>query len=265
MSAFRSLEVSAATDEGLRFVTVRSPAIGHRADITLFVPPEARDLEDIPIVLLLHGAYASHWAWALSGGAHRTAASMIGSGDLPPVVLAMPSDGLWGDGSGYLKHPTADYERWIVDDVPAAVREIVPAASARSPLCIAGLSIGGFGALRLAGRHRSRFRAACGHSSVTALEDLRWFCVDQFDGCGDGPSDHSVLAALTAGEGALPPIRFDCGIDDALLPENRELHRALLAAGIEHEYEERPGGHDWNYWSTALPGSLQFIACALRR
>src|SRR4051794_7566414 len=105
-SAFRTIEVSDErfTGEGLRYVTVKSRALRQRADLTLFVPPGASSAANLPLVILLHGVYGSHWAWALKGGAHRTAMRLIDQGEIPSMVLAMPSDGLWGDGSGYLTH-----------------------------------------------------------------------------------------------------------------------------------------------------------------
>ena len=50
----------------------------------------------------------------------------------------MPSDGLWGDGSGYVPHADADYERWIVDEVPAAAALADERVTDRSPLFIGG-------------------------------------------------------------------------------------------------------------------------------
>ena len=122
---FRTLEVSdpALSPPGLHFVTVKSAALGQRADVLLFAPRQAAGQRDLPLVTLLHGVYGSHWAWALTGGAHRTAARLIAAGEIPPLVLAMPSDGLWGDGSGYVRHAQQDFERWIVDEVPAAVQQ----------------------------------------------------------------------------------------------------------------------------------------------
>src|SRR5579872_4096578 len=143
-SDFRTVEISEPRFEadGLRWITVKSRAVGHRADITLFVPKESAGLTDVPLVILLHGVYGSHWAWTLKGGTHRTTQCLIDAGEIPPMVLAMPSDGLWGDGSGYLRQPGADYERWIVEDVPLAARGAVPALSEKSPLFINGLSMG---------------------------------------------------------------------------------------------------------------------------
>jgi len=287
---FRTVEISDPRFEveGLRFVTVQSPAIGGRVDLALFVPPQARGLEDVPVVILLHGVYGSHWAWAFNGGAHRTATRMIEAKELPPVVLAMPSDGLWNDGSGYVphilpedprRHPGRvmndaiapakgmagpDFERWIVDEVPLAAAAAVPEVSTRSPLCLAGLSMGGFGALRLGGKHPHRFRAVSGHSSATHKEQFRELLGARLDAWSDAEEDRSVLAALLRNHHELPPIRFDCGTEDFLVGENRDLHQALEAAGIVHLYEEFPGGHTWPYWEEHLADTFRFFAQALR-
>ena len=262
---FRTLEVSdpALSPPGLRFVTVKSAALGQRADLLLFAPPQAAALRDVPLVLLLHGVFGSHWAWAFQGGAHLTAQRLIDAGEIPPLVLAMPSDGLWGDGSGYVPHAGQDFERWIVDEVPAAAREACSACSAASPLFIAGLSMGGFGALRLAGRHPRRFVAAAGHSSVTEAAQLDALVAETRAGWAAAAADTSVVAALRQAQAPLPALRFDCGRDDALLEANRRLHGELTAAGIAHHYAEHEGGHDWAYWQRHLADTLRFFASTL--
>ncbi len=263
---FRTLEVSdpALAPAGLRFVTVKSAALGQRADVLLFVPTQAQALQDVPLVLLLHGVYGSHWAWAFKGGAHLTAQRLIDAGEIPPLVLAMPSDGLWGDGSGYVAHAGQDFERWIVDEVPAAARAACTACGDASPLCIAGLSMGGFGALRLAGRHPRRFVAAAGHSSITEAAQIDPLLAETRAGWSALPPDHSVLAALRSAPGPLPRLRFDCGVDDPFVMANRRLHAALDAAGIEHEYAEHEGGHGWDYWARHLEDTLRFFGDKLR-
>ncbi len=267
MTAFRTLEVSdpALAPLGLRFVTVKSAALGQRADITLFVPPQAEGRSDVPVVTLLHGVYGSHWAWAFKGGAHLTAQRLVDAGEIPPLVLAMPSDGLWGDGSGYLRHATQDFERWIVDEVPAAVQQACAACGPASPQCIAGLSMGGFGALRLAGKHPERFVAAAAHSALTEVGQLDALLAESRAAWSADPADQRVLDALKAARQPLPALRLDCGRDDALLAANRQLHADLLAAGIAHEYAEHPGGHGWAYWSVHLEDTLRFFGAALQR
>lgn len=258
---FRTLEHSDPNIEptGLQFVTVKSRALGRRADVTLFVPPEARDATDLPIVILLHGVFGSHWAWSLQGAAHLTTAKLIAEGSLPPVALLMPSDGLWGDGSGYVKHAEDDAERWIIDEIPLLACKMVPACTKRSPVMVAGLSMGGFGALRLAGKYPHRVAAAAASSAVTDVEQLDALIEETRSAWSQAPADRSVIAALTQSPGPVPPIRFDCGSEDPFAEGNRALHRALQRAGVAHRYVESQGDHDWSYWSRALEDTLRFF------
>jgi len=265
MPPFRTIELSdpACSAEGLTFATVKSRALGQRADISFFAPPEAQMLSDVPLVVLMHGVYGSHWAWALKGGAHRCAARLIAEGALPPVVLAMPSDGLWGDGSGYVRHASQDYERWIVEEVPAAAAAIFDFCSGGSPLFLAGLSMGGFAALRLAGKYARRIAGAAAHSAVTDTADLDTLIEESRADWSKLPWDRTVLAALDGALDPLPPLRFDCGRDDPFLPGNRALHEALDGLGIAHLYAEAEGGHDWTYWARELEQSLRFFGTLL--
>jgi S-formylglutathione hydrolase FrmB len=249
--------------EDLREITVKSPALGGRADITVHAPIAARQGTNVPLVILLHGVYSSHWAWVRQGGAHHTAARLQATGDLPPCVLAMPSDGLWGDGSGYLRHHAQDFERWIAVEVPAAVAHIFPSVTAESPRLIAGLSMGGFGALRIAATHADRFLAVSGHSAITDSAQMRDFVEEYLDDVLSPAGPRTVLDAVVQHRDRLPQIRFDCGTEDSLLAANRDLHTRLTQAGIPHVYEEFTGGHTWDYWSTHLQRTLSFFAATL--
>ncbi|HLH52869.1 MAG TPA: alpha/beta hydrolase-fold protein [Verrucomicrobiae bacterium] len=266
-SDFRTVEVSDPRfeSENLRCVTVKSRALGHRADLTVFVPKQCHGLKEAPLVILLHGVYGSHWAWALKGGAHRTAARLIEQKEIPPMLLAMPSDGLWGDGSGYLPHGEADFERWIVEEVPVAARAASPALGGNSPLFISGLSMGGFGALRLAGKHPEKFAGAGGHSSMTHFDQFPMFVEEPLEHYACKPEDRSVLEVLLRNRLRLPPLRFDCGSEDQLIQYNRELSRELTKAGVRHIYEEFPGAHSWPYWELHLSDMLRFFGGCLKQ
>jgi enterochelin esterase-like enzyme len=63
----------------------------------------------------------------------------------------------------------------------------------------------------------------------------------------------------------LPPLRFDCGTEDLLIEENRQLHRDLTAAEVPHTYQEFPGGHDWPYWEAHIADSLRFFGRIARQ
>ena len=243
--------------EGLRHATANSRALGRRGDVTFWAPPGHRG--PLPLVILLHGVYGSHWAWATKAGAHRTLASLVEAREVPPMALAMPSDGLFGLGSGYVRHAGGDFASWILDEVPWLAAQALPGVDPDAPVALAGLSMGGFGALLLAARHPHRVCAANGLSSITEFAQMRFF-VGDISGYDVDEADRSVFDAIVAAGDRLPAVRFDCGSADPLIEPNRELHARLMDAGIHHEWDEPPGGHEWPYWEANLPHALRFVS-----
>lgn len=259
MASFFTVELSDSRFERdyLRLITIKSNALQKRADISVFVPPVP--LSELKgMVILLHGVYGSHWAWTLKGGVHHTALQLINEDKIPPMILVMPSDGLFGDGSGYVPHLSEDYEKWIVEDVPKIVeKEIV---GRTLPLFITGLSMGGYGALRLGAKYSNLFRAFSGHSSITEFNQLQHFVKD-FDGLqASATITDSVLDTILAYRHHLSPFQFDCGHSDVLLDANRVLHQALQTHQISHQYYEFEGGHEWPYWEKHIADSLLFFS-----
>jgi putative tributyrin esterase len=265
---FRTVRTSPpdALPAGLQFVTAQSPALAGRGDLAIFTPPGiAPDAEDVPLVVLLHGVYGSFWNWALNGRAPDVLSALIANGDVGPMVLAMPSDGLAGEGTAYLDHGTANFERWVVDDVPACIAEANPLVTNRSPLLLTGNSMGGFGALRLAARHSDRVAGVCAHSPIAHLDDLALFTVDDIGAkLGVPESERSLATLIHSCRDDIGPIHFDCGTDDPLIGSNRQLHEALEGSGLRHSYEEYDGAHDWASWHRRLAVGLRFLDRAVR-
>ena len=258
--SFRTFE-SASIGGGIHHVTVKSAALRRRADISFYVPRDAK-VEKLPIVVLLHGVYGSHWAWLYKGGAHQVLDQLMQEENLPPMMLAMPSDGLWGDGSGYVRHHDADYASWIVNEVPEAAAQI-DARCKDSPRFISGLSMGGYGALRLGLLHPQEFAGISAHSSITDVTQMQGFVEESLPGFD--LTDNEPLAVIDCAKLSLqlPHLRFDCGTEDILIEHNRTLHRDLQTAGIPHVYEEFPGGHTWDYWHEHLADTLRFFNSCL--
>ncbi|MEO9892716.1 alpha/beta hydrolase-fold protein [Aurantibacter sp.] len=258
---FRTTEISDPKFESdnLRFITVKSKNLKGRGDICVFVPP-IENAENLPLVILLHGVYGSAWVWTQKAGVHRSALQMIQNNELTPMVIAMPSDGLWGDGSGYLKHNQKDFEKWIVEDVPNAVTENISAVSSNSDLFISGLSMGGFGALRLGIKFGNKFKAISAHSSITAINQMLNFVEEDLENYKQEDNlENSVQGILKKYGSPVPKLRFDCGTEDELIEYNRKLHSDLNAANIEHYYAEYEGSHEWSYWQTYIKESLLFF------
>jgi len=265
MAAFRTIEVSDAMFESdnLRFITVKSSYLKGRGDIVVFMPPGNFKGQELPAVILLHGVYGSAWAWAYKAGVHLQTMQMINAGELPPMMLVMPSDGLWGDGSAYLPHNGYDFEKWITEDVVHVIEYLTETDKVPS-LFIAGLSMGGFGALRIGTKYHQQFKGAAAHSAITNLEQMKLFVEEELSHYYQhDKSEEDVFETCKKYVGKISPIRFDCGKDDLLIDYNRRLHIQMQAYGIPHIYEEYEGGHEWGYWKKHIGRSLKFFAALL--
>lgn len=263
MSNFFTTKISDPEFEfkGLRCITVKSNALQRRADITLYVPTQTSTDPSLDMVILLHGVYGSHWAWTMTGGVHKTASRLIEEGKIRPMILVMPSDGHFGDGSGYLKHQREDYEKWIVEDVIAVVKEQIASVNEKSKIFITGLSMGGYGAMRLGAKYPTIFKSFSGLSSITEFSQIALFLEgkDDTELSKSVVSKESVLECMLANKDRLPRFRFDCGTEDLLIEFNRKLHSQLKENNIQHSYTEHPGSHQWEYWKTHIEESLLFF------
>lgn len=263
MSKFRTVEISDPEFESnnLRFITVKTPNLRGRGDVCLFVPQGIHLKKSNPVVILLHGVYGSAWSWALRAGVHIQAMEMINQGLIPPMFIAMPSDGLWGDGSGYLPHDNYNFEKWIAEDIPDLLQHHIPGISKDSPYFISGFSMGGFGSLRIGAKYSKKFKAVSAHSAITNVQQMKLFVEEelshyrQFDF-----KDEDVFETILQNKESLSPVYFDCGESDLLIDYNRVLHEKLLINNISHIYKEHQGGHEWSYWKKYIMNSLIFFA-----
>lgn len=243
----------------VRFLTFYSAAIKGRGDVTLYLPDDYEELEDLPLVVLLHGVKASHWSWVFQGGAHLVAQSLIENEEIPPCIMAMPSDGMWGDGSGYYRHDGLHYENWIVRDLLGILEEELDCISEHSSRFLCGLSMGGLGAFRLGAKFPELFQGISAHSPLTQYRQLVDLVEDLATSALPPEADQNPIYWMRQNKNKLPPIRFDCGMNDRFIDANRDFHRRLNNEGIPHEYEEFPGEHNWEYWNEHLADSLRWF------
>ncbi len=186
-----------------------------------------------------------------------------------PLMVVMP-DGLRGFYTDNAAGPA--YGRYISEEIVGFVERNFPAKRESASRHIGGLSMGGYGAVRLALQHPEIFSSASSHSgafmrgpitvSNESPDRFSNFPEEMLQIFGPHPhgSAHDVLAlaqrAKTAN--AVPRLYFDCGTDDILLEANRALHRELTKMTIPHVYREFPGGHEWDYWDRHIQDALKF-------
>jgi S-formylglutathione hydrolase FrmB len=291
----------------VRLEVVRSDALGMDKRVGVYLPPSyGRDeARRYPVVVYLHGLFGSETDWLAKGGLDAVADSLARAG-AGEAILVMPDgdDGWWTNWAIESSYEacadtlrTEDparycvrshrYEDWIAQDLVSWVDAHYRTYGDGAHRGIAGLSMGGVGALTLALRHPETFAAAMSHSGVVSVllgESNPFTAPARYVATPDsvrapasswkgrllralGPSVErwrEYQPAVLAGQlrqrgGAVPAIHFDCGTEDALLAENRALHWELQRLGIPHEYGEWPGAHSWRYWHDRSPAGLAWM------
>lgn len=244
--------------ENTTTLTLHSSYLGKRENISVYQSGEIT--LDTPIIILLHGVYGANWVWMDLGGAHLVYEQLKQQG-LSDFILVMPSDGSLWDGSAYLplvQH--GNFERWIVEDVIEAVIDNIEGATQNSNIYISGLSMGGYGALRLGAKYPEKFNGISAHSSVTSLSDLQQFIENPIsDYQCEFHQESNLLYWFNLNATKLPALRFDCGKDDSLYHSNLVLKNALNNLEIDFQFEALSGEHEWPYWHQNLAKTLWFF------
>jgi putative tributyrin esterase len=237
-----------------------SPVIRKQVALYALVPEGRRG--PFPVLYLLHGRSDDHSNWLRHTRIEYYARNL-------PLIVVMP-DGFRGFYTD--NHAGPAYGRYLIKDVLGFVERTFPALKKRSGRCIGGLSMGGYGSLRLAFSHPELFVSAHSHSGAVqpwALPSDDEWGAERRRIFGPHPTGgaHDILALaarLKRSGQLLPKLRLDCGEKDFLLAQNRRLHAHLETLKIPHEYAEFPGEHNWDYWDTHIQAALAFHCRALK-
>jgi len=221
-----------------------SPSLHRHVSYSVILPEGQKG--PAPVLMQLHGYSDDHTAWLHFSNLIRHARPY-------PFIIVLPDGGT----SYYLNLNEANrYEDFLMQDIydhVSATFQVRP-----GPWAIGGLSMGGFGAMRLGLRYPDRFASVWGHSSALLDRDelLMRLGVDQ-------EPDIYAIAAGAAQRPNGPVISFDCGTEDFLIEHNRRFHAHLEALGVAHTYREHPGAHTWEYWDEHVKAALAQHAAVL--
>ena len=172
------------------------------------------------------------------------------------MLLVMPSDGLWGDGSGYLNHEK-NYEDWIMKDVVDVIKETYSCVSEKSKFFITGFSMGGYGALLLGSKYPSFFSGMSGLASITKFEQMKQFIEeDLVDFNLKDNQAPDLIDVMLKNKKELPPFRLDCPTKCGSLSFNQKLHIELMEEKIPHSFEIHEGIHEWDFCEREIHHSL---------
>lgn len=221
------------------------------------LPPdsEAAGKRTFPVLYLLHGKTGSSEDW----GTKSRLNDYLGDS---PIIAVMPD----GNDSYYANavHKSRDrYEDYITIDLPQDVTEHYPATSSRVETGIAGVSMGGHGAIRLALRHPDKYAFAAGISSpvditsrkLTFRRFFEYFRIWRIFGAMHGANrEANEVFALVRRPEQTNRVFFyvSCGDKEPLLGPNRSFAVALNRSGQVFAFHQGHGYHDWSNWDAEI-------------
>ncbi len=222
-----------------------------RTDIPL--PPNPYADRPMGTLFLLHGYTGKAGNWAPEYLAEKY-----------NFAIVMPT----AENSFYLNGAATGraYETLVAEELPAYLRKTFGLARTKEDTFIAGLSMGGFGALHTGLAHPEVFGKIGALSSALIVHEIARMQPGQDNGManydyyrmcfGDlktveerESNPETLVKKLLAAGRKLPDIYMCCGTEDFLIEPNRAFHRFLTEQGVSHEYREGPGQHDMAFWS----------------
>jgi len=293
--------------------TFWSQSLGTRKRVMVWLPPSyaTQPQKRFPVAYYLHGAFGDETNWLNVGRLATTLDSLVAAGT-PEMIVVMPDgdDGFYstwnflGDWPGCRRSrppnaesadaycvPWPHYDEYIVRDLVGYIDRRYRTVADRRQRGIAGLSMGGYGAITLALAYPEVFSAAASHSGVLAplkgggrlpvpegrfdVDSLRaswapslWAIVapvfgkDSMSWSAREPSVLSVRLRRKRPQ-MMPALYVDCGTEDFLLHQNRAFRDAVLTSGGQLLYQEHPGSHTWDYWRQHAATSAAWLAARL--
>jgi putative tributyrin esterase len=213
------------------------------------------------VLYLLHGLSDDASAW-------QRYTSIETIADTYGLVAVMPSVGR----SFYTDQPNGQkYFSYLVDELPQYLSDVFDLSPKREDTLIAGVSMGGYGAMKAAFLHPEGYFAAASFSGFLSLKFLEAYPDDprqkEFTYLfGDLPklagSDHDPEVWLKNGSrnpSALPQLYTACGLQDDLYPLNQLFRVQCLSLGIPLNYHEENARHDWYFWDAQISRFLSSV------
>ena len=213
----------------------------------------------VPVLYLLHGISSDSSSWLRYTSIERYVEPLRLAVVMPQVHRSYYTDEAYG----------GRYWTFLTRELPQLVKSWFPVSTQRDDTFVAGLSMGGYGALKWALREPSRFAAAASLSGALDVaspstgrfrpEDPRMFArIFGTDPIAGSQEDLLTLVAR-ADPAELPRLGVWCVTEDGSLRATRAFVEASRAAGVQLDVDLSPGDHDWAYWDATIQSVLAWL------
>jgi S-formylglutathione hydrolase FrmB len=253
-------------------ITFQSRELCRKVTFSAIIPTTTKSLYDpvdkkeeskgpLRTLYLLHGWDGNHEDWVQN-------TRIVELATKHHIAVILPS----GENSFYVDHPNANnYGKFLVEELIQETRSLFHLSEKREDTWIAGLSMGGYGALRNGLLHQETFGKIAAFSSRILTKNDKYHELEE-----ENPINKRLQAIIGGESYQFLPKEMDiyelsretsifsdlylaCGTEDFLYEENRAYHHYLLEKEIKHIYKEAPGRHDWNFWNQVIVEALEWM------
>ncbi|WP_219837465.1 alpha/beta hydrolase family protein [Paenibacillus sp. R14(2021)] len=243
-----------------------SDVLGISSSMTVILPQKAHTQigmvsnaaqEKHKTLLLLHGLSDDHTIWQRRTSIERYVAPLGLAVVMPAVNRSFYANMMSG----------GDYWTFISEELPAIARSFFPLSERREDNFVAGLSMGGYGAFKLALNKPEQYAAAAslsGALDVMTIKQREPVDFRRIFGTGEEaeqlPNNLFLASSRLKASGApIPQLYQYCGTEDFLYPDNVRFHEHAEELGLPLTYVESPGDHAWGYWDTYIQHVLEWL------
>ena len=243
-----------------------SETLGLSTSMTVILPQESAGQigmpgaggTDVPVLYLLHGLSDDDTTWTRHTSIERYVAPLGLAVVMPQVHRSFYADEVHG----------LPYWTFLTEELPTLVSRFFRVSSDPQDTFVAGLSMGGYGAMKWALREPWRFGGAASLSGAVAMSHPSENADPEFaalthrvfgDTATDGTPDDVLHLMRTADPATLPPLYVACGTEDFLYPSNLALVDEADGRGVPLTIDFGPGDHEWSYWDAAIQRVLDWL------
>lgn len=239
-------------------LSFRSEVLERTVPLRALVPLEDAPRTPMPALYLLHGLYGSEQDWF----------------QYTRVMLWARAKGLAvfcpaGENAFYVRQADTgeDYLRYVGQELPAFTRKMFPLSCRRENTFIAGLSMGGYGALNAAFTYPDTFGKAAAFSAALRpwkrMDKPGGGCVQRPEYAqalfGGQPEQWDTVTLARRCGAQAPELWLSCGAQDDLLGENIALVDSLRQAEIPAYFDQPPGDHTWDFWDREMQRAIDWM------
>ena len=240
-----------------------SHALGISTGANVILPQDAVEGgRKLPVLYLLHGLSDDYTIWQRRTSIERYAEPLGLAVVMPAVNRSFYANMVHG----------ARYWDFISEELPRLARAFFPLSDKRADTFVAGLSMGGYGAFKMALSHPGRFAAAASLSGAVDIVDrtasarndpIRHRELEDtfgpFETIPGSDNDLMHLIDKLAPRKRRPMLYQWCGTEDSLFQQNKDLYKRAKQRGVHIDYSTGPGDHTWDKWDEQIANVLAWL------